>query len=161
MGKVYHYETTITIGETDLTGNVYYLHMMKLQAVIRELWVKDNVPDALKQLKNGLGLITRDVSCRFFHSLKLYSEVMVTFQTRRVRHTSVELVFRLYDKDNGRLCAEGMNMIGFVDSKTGRLCKMPESFRLAALEYRESSNEKRNEVLPIKRRQRELSLCCA
>lgn len=140
MSESFDYETTITIGDTDLMKAVYFAHFFKLQGIVRELWVLNAVPNSRRHLAEGLVLITKSASCEYHRNIHLFDRVVCKMQIRNLRAASSELVFRFYHAITGELHAEGLQKVAFMRAD-GRLCRMPTDFRVAALRYAESEEE--------------------
>jgi acyl-CoA thioesterase FadM len=137
MSESFDYETTITIGDTDLMKAVYFAHFFKLQGIVRELWVLNEVPNSRRHLADGLVLITKSASCEYYRNLHLFDRVVCKMQIRNLRAASSELVFRFHHAVTGELHAEGLQKVAFMRSD-GRLCRMPDDFRTTALRYSEA-----------------------
>jgi acyl-CoA thioesterase FadM len=54
-------------------------------------------------------------------------------QTRNLRNASTDLVFKFYNEATMELHAEGTNQI--VTAKNHGICRIPENFRNAGMEY--------------------------
>ena len=65
MYKSFEYRTTVTIGDTNLFQNMYFANYFKVQGRVRELWVHECVPNAVKHLSEGLILITKSAHCDY------------------------------------------------------------------------------------------------
>lgn len=133
MGKAYEYRTTVTIGDTNLLQHMYFVHFFALQGITRDLWVKEVVPGGLESIKNGLVLITRSAHCEYKRDFYLYDKVLVRMQIRSLRNASGVLVFKFYNEATMELHAEGTHEI--VTAKNHGICRIPENFRNAAMEY--------------------------
>lgn len=136
MNQSFDYETTITIGDTDLMQAVYFAHFFKLQGVVRELWVLNAVENSLRHLRDGVVLVTRSASCDYHRNLHLFDRVLCRMQIRNLKQASADLVFRFQHAVTGALHAEGLQRIVFMD-RSGRIRKMPADFRDSALKYLE------------------------
>jgi acyl-CoA thioesterase FadM len=119
---------------------VYFAHFFKLQGIVRELWVLNAVPDSRRHLADGLVLITKSASCEYFRNLHLFDRVVCKMQIRHLRAASSELVLRFYHAVTGELHAEGLQKVAFMRFD-GRLCRMPEDFRIAAERYAEADEQ--------------------
>ena len=133
MGKHYEYRTTVTIGDTNLLQHMYFVHFFTLQGITRDLWVKEVVTGSLQSIQEGLLLITKHAQCEYMKDFLLFDRVLVRMQIRNLRGASVELVFKFYNEATMELHAEGTNEIVFA--RNNRVCRIPENFRRAGLEY--------------------------
>jgi acyl-CoA thioesterase FadM len=134
MSLTFEHHTTITLGDTDHTQAVYFAHFFQLQGVVRELWVLRAVANSERHLREGLVLITRSASCDYHRKLKLFDPVVCRMWIRNLRQASADLVFHFYHADTGALHVEGWQRVAFADAE-GRLRRMPDDFRRAALAY--------------------------
>ena len=140
MSLTFEHHVTITLGDTDHTQAVYFTHFFKLQGIVRELWVLNAVANSERHLRDGLLLLTRSASCEYHRQLKLFDPVVCRMQIRKLRQASSDLVFRFHHGVTGELHAEGLQRVAFVGS-AGRLRRMPDDFRRAALAYSEPDRE--------------------
>ena len=129
--RPYVYKTTITFGDTDYFRSVYFLNYLKIAGVVRELWVRDSVPNFDQHLEQGLLLITRNVSCDFIKPLFVFDVIRCEMTVERLRITSAELVFHFYKDSTNELHAMGRHKIVLAD-RTQKLCPMPKDFFEAA-----------------------------
>lgn len=137
MSRYFEFVTTATIEDTDFTQSVYFAHFFRIQGQTRELWVHQAVRNSQQLLRDGLLLTTRSASCDFRRHFRLFDTIACRMQIRQLRKASAELVFRFHHAVSGELHAEGAQRVAFADP-TGRVCKMPEEFREAALHYLEA-----------------------
>jgi acyl-CoA thioesterase FadM len=141
----YLYKTTITFGDTDCFRSVYFLNYLKIAGVVRELWVRDCVPNFGQHLEKGLLLITRNVSCDFIKPLFVFDVIRCEMTVERLRITSAELVFHFYKDSTNELHAMGRHKIVLADQNQ-KLCPMPKDFHEAA------KNIQWEEVVPAARK---------
>ena len=137
MSDVFEYGTTVTIGDADPMQSMYFAHFFRIQGVTRELWVRSAVARSEQLLADGLMLITRSASCDYHLHFRLFDPVVCRMQIANLRRASSDLVFRFCHGVTGALHAEGRQTVVFADN-TGRLIRMPEEFRDAALRYSEN-----------------------
>jgi acyl-CoA thioesterase FadM len=131
---VYRFHSTVTIGDTDLFQNMYFLNVLKLSGVTRELWVKDCVPSAAADLAGGLVLLTRDVSCSFTRDFSVYDPVVVELQFSELKRTHTRVRFRFCHGVTGEQHAEAYHSIVFA-RRDHRVSRIPENWRQAITRY--------------------------
>jgi enediyne biosynthesis thioesterase len=61
--KAYEYHHIVSFEETNLVGNVYYANYILWQGRCREMFLRDRSPGIIKELSQGLALVTVRVSC--------------------------------------------------------------------------------------------------
>ena len=135
MGKHYEYEYTVTIGDTNLLQNMYFLVHFKLQGITRELWVKNAVENGLRDLQNGLLLITKQASCNYHKDFFLYETLLIRLTFHDTQRTHTRLNFKIYEKETQELRAEGEQLIVFADAATHKLKRIPPNWKLAIQAY--------------------------
>jgi len=134
MSKDYEFRTTVTIGDTNLLQNMYFLNFFKLQGIVREMWVKEKVQNGIESLMNGCILITKSAQCDFIKDFYLYDKILIKMQVRNIRQASAELVFKFYNEATMELHAQGTNHIVFAD-QNHKISRIPENFKQAGLEF--------------------------
>jgi enediyne biosynthesis thioesterase len=143
MGKVYEYRATVTIGDTNLLQNMYFLNFFKLQGICRELWVRDCVQDAMSTFAGGLVLVTKSASCEFMRDFNLFDRIVVQMQFVKMAHTYSDVRFRFLEEQSMELRAEGMQRL-LCAGPDHRPCAIPDNFKKAALEYFDDDSAKTN-----------------
>ena len=54
MAKAYDYRHIVTFEETNLIGNVYYVHYIRWQGICQERFLRDHAPEVVADLQRGL-----------------------------------------------------------------------------------------------------------
>lgn len=134
MSKYYEYRTTVTIGDTNVMQNMYFLNFFKLQGIVRELWVKDCVENGLVDLANGLMLITKNAECEFKKDFFLYDEILVKFSISKIEKTNCQIRFQFINYKNNDIHAEGTQRIVFADS-AHKIVPIPDNWKAAISQY--------------------------
>lgn len=134
MNKVFEYKTTVTIGDTNVLQNMYFLNFFKLQGIVRELWVKNSVENGLVDLANGMILITKDARCNFKKDLFLYDDVTVKFYFTKIKKTNMRLNFQFFNSQTDELHAEGNQTVVFAD-KQHKIITIPDNWKDAINQY--------------------------
>ena len=99
MSKIFEYKSTVTIGDTNVLQNMYFLNFFKLQGISRELWVKDCVKNGLQDIANGMQLITKDANCSFIKDFFLYDEITVKLNFSKIEKTHTHLNFDFFNSE--------------------------------------------------------------
>ncbi|MFY9821685.1 MAG: acyl-CoA thioesterase [Thermoanaerobaculia bacterium] len=100
--KFYEYRHVVGFEETNLVGNVYYVNPLRWQGRCREMFLRDNAPEVLTELDEGLALATVRCSCDFFAELFAFDEVAVRMRLGEVMQNRITLLFEYW-----RLAAAG------------------------------------------------------
>lgn len=130
----FEHRHTITIGDTNIYQNAYFLTLVGIQGTVRELFVRNAVEDAMQTLQDGLKLLTKSVSCTYDKEFLVFETVLVKLTFRDIRRATCRLVFRYYEASTGELRATGEQRIAFV-GKDGRPCRIPDNFMQAAIRH--------------------------
>jgi len=131
MNSTFDYRTVVTLGKTNATTNVYFVEYFALQGVVRELWVKECVPNALNHFANGLILSTKNAHCDFKKPFFMFDTILCRMHIEDLQRVSAKLVFDFYKAEDMQLHATGSQVIVFKD-KNRKTCRMPEEFKIAA-----------------------------
>lgn len=90
--RAYEYRHIVSFAETNLVGNVYYVNHLAWQGRVREMFLRDHVPEVLADLSRGLALATVRVSCEYFTELTAFDEVII--RMRLGDHTQNRITMR-------------------------------------------------------------------
>lgn len=131
INSVFEYHTQVTIGDTNLLGNMYFANHFKIQGITRELWMSQFVENALEYLSNGLILITKSAHCDYIKDYYLNDSIICKMTVRSIKKASFILNFEFIHGDTLDIHAKGYQEIVFAD-KNHKICKMPNDFKDAA-----------------------------
>jgi enediyne biosynthesis thioesterase len=137
-----HYEYPHVVGfeETNLIGNVYYVHYLRWQGRCREMFLRDHAPEVLDELRAGLKLFTLKVDCEFFAELSALDQVVVRMRLVEVTQTQIEFAFDYLRRggDGDQLVARGRQRVACLRGENGRSvpARVPASLVRALSRYR-------------------------
>ena len=94
--KFYEYRHVVAFEETNLVGNVYYVNPLRWQGRCREMFLRDNAPEVLAELSQGLALATVRCSCDFLAELFAFDEVAVRMRLGGVIQNRITLLFEYW-----------------------------------------------------------------
>jgi enediyne core biosynthesis thioesterase len=111
--KVYEYHHVVGFEETNLVGNVYYVNPLRWQGRCREMFLRDNAPEVLKELGQGLALATVRCSCDYLSELTAFDRVIVRMRLGGVVQNRITLVFEYWrqSKTGEELVARGEQVV--------------------------------------------------
>jgi enediyne biosynthesis thioesterase len=135
----YEYQHVIGFQETNLIGNVYYVHYLSWQGRCREMFLSDHAPGVLEDIANGLKLATVRVSCEYEEELLAFDRVAIRMSLGALRPNGMTLRFtyvRLRD-DNETIVARGEMDIACLRGTAA--VPVPEELREALRPYREEA----------------------
>ncbi|HET7463241.1 MAG TPA: acyl-CoA thioesterase [Longimicrobium sp.] len=92
----YEYRHVVGFEETNLVGNVYYAHHVRWQGRCREMFLREHAPEVLRQLADGLALVTTRVSCEYFAELAALDEVVVRMRLAGLAQNRVTMRFEYW-----------------------------------------------------------------
>lgn len=96
---MYQYRHTVTIGDTNVTGNMYFEDIFKIQGRCREMWLKERVPAVREAMQSGLTLITKSASNVFLGDFHLFDDVLMRMELLALHPASAVVLFSAYQGD--------------------------------------------------------------
>ena len=112
--KFYEYRHVVGFEETNLVGNVYYVNPLRWQGRCREMFLRDNAPEVLTELAQGLALATVRISCDYLAELFAFDQVAVRMRLGGVMQNRITLLFeywRLSGTGGEELAARGEQVV--------------------------------------------------
>jgi len=139
--RAYEYRHVVGFEETNLVGNVYYVHHLSWQGRCRELFLRDHAPEVLAQLGQGLCLVTTRCSCEYLEELSAFDEVVVRMRLGALMQNRMSLAFEYWRRtgDSEELVARGEQSVACMRREEGRVVPtaIPASLREALRPYSE------------------------
>jgi enediyne biosynthesis thioesterase len=125
--RAYEYRHIVGFEETNLVGNVYYVNHMRWQGRCRELFLRDEVPEVLAALADGLCLITTRCSCEYFAELSAFDEIIIQMRLGAMTQNRLSLIFEYWRRtDNDeKLVARGEQQVISMRRDTAGLIPAP------------------------------------
>ena len=137
--KAYEYHHVVGFEETNLVGNVYYVNPLRWQGRCREMFLRDNAPEVLKELGRGLALATVRCSCDYLSELTAFDQVIVRMRLGGVVQNRITLVFEYWrqSKAGEELVARGEQVVACMRREGERTVPtaIPVSLREALKPY--------------------------
>ncbi|MGE5826811.1 MAG: acyl-CoA thioesterase [Micromonosporaceae bacterium] len=140
MDKYFEYAHTVGFEETNLVGNVYYVHYLRWQGRCREIFLKSHAPEVLADLQADLKLFTLKVDCEFFAELTAFDELSIRMRLVDLAQTQLEFSFDYVRLDPGgaeTLVARGRQRVACMRGPNQRTTptRVPESLVRALEPY--------------------------
>ncbi len=127
-------ELRVRLPETDALGVVYHGYFLTYFDVARMDYLRGL--GLLEQFRKGESLTLVVHASADFRSPARFDDVLVVHvRVRRIGDSSVTFDFRVNQKADDRLVAEGRSVHSFIDSKTWQPNRVPEEFRKAVRAY--------------------------
>jgi enediyne biosynthesis thioesterase len=137
--RAYEYRHVVGFEETNLVGNVYYVHHLRWQGRCRELFLREHAPEVLAELGRGLSLVTTRCSCDYLAELSALDEVIVRMRLGMLTQSRITLAFEYWHTHGGTevLVATGEQQVACMRRDGGRLLPtpVPEALREALRPY--------------------------
>jgi enediyne biosynthesis thioesterase len=105
MTKAYEYRHVVTFEETNLLGNVYFVHPVRWQGICRELFLRDYAPQVLEEMRSSLVLSTVRCSCKYGKELRALDNVVVRMSLHAATWNRIVLQFDYYREEGDDLVA--------------------------------------------------------
>lgn len=91
--RTFEYRHRVSLEESNLVGNVYYVNHMRWQGRCRELFLHEHAPQVLEELHHGLILLTLRCSCEYLAELVPFDEVIVKMRLREIVQNRISFAF--------------------------------------------------------------------
>lgn len=141
MSRHYDYRHVVGFEETNLVGNVYYVHYLRWQGRAREMFLQQHAPGVLTELQGDLKLFTLKVLCDFFAELTAFDMVDIRMSLVELTQTQIEFGFDYLriDGDQETLVARGRQRVACMRGPSGRTvpARVPEELVRALRPYQE------------------------
>jgi enediyne biosynthesis thioesterase len=140
MDRYYEYRHVVGFEETNLVGNVYYVNYVRWQGRCREMFLLENAPEVLSELRGDLKLFTLRSECEFLAEIAAFDELSIRMRVADLTATQAGLVFDYVRMKEGReeaLIARGEQRIACLRESGGRTApaRVPEALRSALASY--------------------------
>lgn len=137
--RAYEYRHVVGFEETNLVGNVYYVHHLRWQGRCREMFLRDHAPGVLEELARGLALVTTRCACEYLAELAAFDEVIVRMRLGALAQNRVTMRFEYWRRggESEELVARGEQQIACMRREGERLVPtpVPEELRAALRLY--------------------------
>ena len=136
----FEYRHIVTLEETNLVGNVYFVNHLKWQGRCRELFLRDHAPELIEELSRGLALATVRCWCDYYAELEAFDEVAVRLRLGELTHSRIVLAYEYFRvRDSGEeLIARGEQQVACLRRLPGggvRATEVPAALRTALASF--------------------------
>lgn len=139
--RAYEYRHLVGFEETNLVGNVYYANHIRWQGRCREMFLKEHAPDVLKEVADGLSLVTLRCSCDYLAELYAFDEVLIQMRLGSMTQNRITMLFEFWkvSEVGDELVARGEQQVACMRRGEKNLTPtpIPESLRRALELYSE------------------------
>lgn len=102
-GPCYEYRFIATFEETNVVGNIYFANYALWQGKCREMFLYEYCRDILRDINNGLALITTDLSLQFISQLFAFDQVVVRMTLGAHSQSRLMMEFEYFREVDGQL----------------------------------------------------------
>jgi enediyne biosynthesis thioesterase len=139
MQDYYEYRHIVSFEETNLVGNVYYVNYLRWQGRCREMFLLEQAPDILDDLRNDLKLFTLKSECEYLAEISAFDELSIRMRLEELTQTQIAFAFDYVHVIDGAeiLVARGRQRIACMRGPNGNTspARVPESLRKALEKY--------------------------
>lgn len=139
MRPYYEYRHIVGLEETNLVGNVYFVHHIRWQGRCREMFLKDHAPGVLQRLFEDLSLVTISCGCNYLAELTALDEISIRLYLDDIRQHRIWVRFEYWRIGKGadELVAEGSQEVACMRRVENVLevAEVPAELRRALAPY--------------------------
>jgi enediyne core biosynthesis thioesterase len=139
MDRYYEYRHIVGFEETNLVGNVYYVNYVRWQGRCREMFLLENAPDVLDEMRGDLKLFVLQSECEFLSEIAVFDELSIRMRLEDMTQTQISFAFDYVRVRDGLedLIARGHQRVACMRASNGRTvpARVPESLRTSLREY--------------------------
>jgi enediyne biosynthesis thioesterase len=120
----------VSLEETNLVGNVYFVNHLRWQGRCREMFLRDHAPSVLDELAGDLALVTTHAACDYHAELKPFEDLAVRMYLERLTDGTIGFRFEYWrqprsDAGAEDLVATGVQTVACMRRSTGTLRPTP------------------------------------
>lgn len=134
IGKKFEYPVVVSIGDTNMEGNVYWVNYFTWLGKAREVFLMSVFPDFLQLFALGARIMTHETNIRHMSPAFFPEEIVLKISMGEVRGTSAKMFVEFTRKSTGEKIAEGWQILVFADNK-GKPAPIPPALREVVLKY--------------------------
>jgi len=137
--RYFEYQHIVGFQETNLIGNVYYVHYLAWQGRCREMFLHEHAPGVLDEIANGLKLATVRVSCEYEEELLAFDRVAVRMSLGTLKPSGMTLRFTYVKLGDPRETVVARGEMEIACLRGSAAVPVPEELREALRPYREAA----------------------
>jgi YbgC/YbaW family acyl-CoA thioester hydrolase len=140
VAPYYEYRHRVGFEETNLVGNVYYVNYLRWQGRCREMFLLEQAPDILDELRGDLKIFTLKSECEYLAEISAFDELSIRMRLEELTQTQIAFAFDYVHLVQGAeiLVARGKQRVACMRGPNGNTspARVPESLRRALEKYR-------------------------
>ena len=123
------FEQRVYYADTDHGGVVYYSNYLRWFEIGRTEILRQNDLDYSEFEKEGLIAPVVEVKCNYKAPAKYNDVIIIETEITHIGNSSIRFDYKITNKEDKRLIAEGYTVNVFVEIKTNKPAKIPEKLR--------------------------------
>lgn len=135
MPRTFEYRHIVSFDETNVVGNVYYVTHLRWQGRCREMFLRAHAPGIIRELQQGLALVTVRCSCEYYDEVFAFDEILVRMRLEAVEQNRIRMAFDYLKTADGAgtLIARGAQEVAAMRKTDNGLVPtpLPEELRSA------------------------------
>ena len=144
MRPYYEYRHIVSFEETNLVGNVYYVNYLRWQGRCREMFLLENAPEVLADLRGDLKLFTLKAECEFLAEISAFDKLSIRMRLEELTQTQIAFAFDYVHLREGsgqegteELVARGRQRVACMRGPSHQTvpARVPEALRVALEGY--------------------------
>ena len=139
MQSYYEYRHIVSFEETNLVGNVYYVNYLRWQGRCREMFLLEQAPDVLDDLRGDLKMFTLKSECEYLAEISAFDEISIRMRLEELTQTQIAFAFDYVHVIDGVeiLVARGRQRVACMRGPNANTspARVPESLRKALEKY--------------------------
>jgi enediyne core biosynthesis thioesterase len=140
VAPYYEYRHRVSFEETNLVGNVYYVNYLRWQGRCREMFLLEQAPDVIDELRGDLKIFTLKSECEYLAEISAFDEISIRMRLEELTQTQIAFAFDYVHVVDGAeaLVARGRQRVACMRGPNGNTApaRVPESLRRALEKYR-------------------------
>ena len=139
MSETFEHRKIVTIGETNMEGNVYWLNFCRWFGEVRELFLLSLLPPEVNVAEflklNEIAIVTCDIGMDFLKPAFFTDRIIVRINTSNFGRCRLDILVEIENETSGEVIARGKQKLAFVSTASRRFVPIPDALRQPALEY--------------------------
>jgi enediyne biosynthesis thioesterase len=125
--RAFEYRHIVGFEETNLVGNVYYANHIRWQGRAREMFLREHAPEVLELLRQGLALVTLNVSCEYLAELSAFDEIIIRMRLGELRQNRITMLFEYWRRtpEGEELAAQGRQQVACMQRNGAGVAPVP------------------------------------
>lgn len=98
--RYFEHRLTVTYGETNALGNVYYVHHLTWLGKVREMFLFEYAPGILEHIGTDFSMVTKSVHCEYERELHAFDRVVIRMRLAHRGESTLRMLFDYFRVDD-------------------------------------------------------------